>query len=52
MIGDSKNDVQASRAAGFQVICVPYGYNHGENIELAQPDAVIQTLAELSKVFE
>jgi len=52
MIGDSKNDVQAARAAGFQVVCVPYGYNHGENIELAQPDAVIQTLAELSKVFE
>lgn len=52
MVGDSKNDVQAARAAGFQVVCVPYGYNHGENIELAQPDAVIQTLAELSKVFE
>jgi len=52
MIGDSKNDVQAARAAGFQVVCVPYGYNHGENIELAQPDAVINTLANISQVIE
>lgn len=52
MIGDSKNDVQAARAAGFQVICVPYGYNHGENIELAHPDAVINTLANISELIE
>ncbi|MGH8232099.1 MAG: HAD-IA family hydrolase, partial [Steroidobacteraceae bacterium] len=27
MIGDSINDVQAARAAGMPVLCVPYGYN-------------------------
>lgn len=44
MVGDSQNDVQAARAAGFMVACVPYGYNHGEDILLSEPDAVIETL--------
>jgi phosphoglycolate phosphatase len=47
MIGDSINDVQAARAAGFQVICVSYGYNHGQDIRLAHPEAVIDSLTEL-----
>ncbi|MDY6991076.1 MAG: phosphoglycolate phosphatase [Pseudomonadota bacterium] len=47
MIGDSINDVQAARAAEFQIICVNYGYNHGEDIRQAQPDAVIDSLAQL-----
>jgi len=52
MIGDSINDVQAARAAGFQVICVSYGYNHGQDIRIAQPDAVIDSLAELPKLLK
>ena len=48
MLGDSINDVQAARAAGFQIICVSYGYNHGEDIRDASPDAVIDSFAELS----
>jgi len=51
MIGDSINDVQAARAAGFQVICVPYGYNHGEDIRIAMPDAMIESLAMLPTLF-
>ncbi len=47
MVGDSVNDVRAARAAGFQVVCVPYGYNHGRDIREAAPDAVIASLAEL-----
>lgn len=47
MIGDSINDVQAARAAHFQIICVSYGYNHGEDIHTAHPDAVIDSFAEL-----
>ncbi len=47
MLGDSKSDVKAARAAGFQIICVSYGYNHGENIHNYQPDAVIDSMAEL-----
>ena len=47
MIGDSKSDVQAARAAGFQIICMSYGYNHGEDIRRYDPDAVIDSMAEL-----
>lgn len=47
MVGDSKTDVAAARAAGCPVVCVPYGYNHGEKIEEAKPDLVIECLTEL-----
>jgi phosphoglycolate phosphatase len=47
MIGDSKSDVAAARAAGFQIVCMSYGYNHGEDIRDYAPDAVIDSMAEL-----
>ncbi len=52
MIGDSVNDVKAARAAGFMVACVPYGYNHGEDIRDARPDLVIENLAALRTELE
>ncbi|MDA1107124.1 MAG: phosphoglycolate phosphatase [Proteobacteria bacterium] len=52
MVGDSVHDVEAARAAGFQVVCVSYGYNHGSDIRAAQPDAVIDSLLELPKLFD
>lgn len=52
MVGDSMHDVQAARSAGFQVVCVPYGYNHGHDIREAKPDAVIESLAALKGLFE
>ncbi len=48
MIGDSKSDVKAARAAGFNIICMTYGYNHGEDIRHYSPDAVIDSMTELS----
>ena len=48
MVGDSISDVKAARAAGFQVVCVSYGYNHGQDIRDAHPDAVIDSMAQLS----
>ena len=48
MLGDSKSDVTAARAAGFQIVCMSYGYNHGEDIRNYSPDAVIDSMAELS----
>ncbi|MBU0656474.1 MAG: phosphoglycolate phosphatase [Gammaproteobacteria bacterium] len=51
MIGDSKSDVKAARAAGFQIICMTYGYNHGEDIRNYEPDAVIDSMAELSNLI-
>jgi phosphoglycolate phosphatase len=51
MIGDSINDVTAARAAGFQIVCMPYGYNHGNDIRDANPDAVIDSLAHLDTLL-
>lgn len=51
MIGDSISDVTASRAAGFSIVCLSYGYNHGIDIRTANPDAVIDTFAELADLF-
>lgn len=47
MLGDSKSDVTAARAAGFQIVCMSYGYNHGEDIRDYRPDAVIDSMTEL-----
>jgi len=47
MVGDSVSDVKAARAAGFPIVCMSYGYNHGEDIRLAEPDAVIDSMVEL-----
>ena len=49
MIGDSMSDVKAARAAGFQIICMSYGYNHGEDIRDYDPDAVIDSFVELER---
>lgn len=51
MIGDSSNDVKAARAAGFQIICMTYGYNHGEDIRDSHPDAVIDSMTELKNLL-
>jgi phosphoglycolate phosphatase len=51
MIGDSISDVKASRAAGFNIVCMSYGYNHGIDIRTANPDAVIDSFAELNSLF-
>ena len=51
LVGDSINDITAARAAGFRVICVSYGYNHGHDIRDAAPDAVIDSIAELPSLL-
>lgn len=51
MIGDSVSDVTAARAAGFQIVCMSYGYNHGMDIRDADPDAVIDSMAELPELL-
>ncbi|MDG2395458.1 phosphoglycolate phosphatase [Candidatus Thioglobus sp.] len=47
MLGDSISDVKASRAAGFDIICMSYGYNHGIDIRHSNPDLVIDSMVEL-----
>lgn len=51
LVGDSISDVKAARAAGFAVICVSYGYNHGLDIRTANPDAVVDSIAEIADLL-
>lgn len=51
MLGDSVSDVKAARAAGFQIVCMSYGYNHGVDIRESSPDAVIDSMAELKDLL-
>jgi phosphoglycolate phosphatase len=52
MIGDSVSDVSAARAAGFQIICMSYGYNHGVDIREAHPDAVVDSMLEIYSLLK
>jgi phosphoglycolate phosphatase len=52
MLGDSQSDVKAARAAGFNIICMSYGYNHGEDIRNYNPDVVIDSMTELSNYIQ
>lgn len=47
IIGDSKHDVQAGRAAGCKVAAVTYGYNHGESIADSEPDLLVDRIDQL-----
>lgn len=47
MIGDSRNDAQAARAAGCPVVLVSYGYNHGEPVRSVDADACVDRLDEI-----
>lgn len=47
VIGDSRNDIAAARAASLPVIVLSYGYNHGEDIHQAGADLVVDSLEEL-----
>lgn len=50
MLGDSMSDVKAARAAGFAIVCMSYGYNHGEDIRDYKPDAVVDSMAEIKNI--
>ena len=52
MLGDSTSDVKAARAAGFDIICMSYGYNHGVDIRESRPDAVIDSFVELKDLIQ
>jgi phosphoglycolate phosphatase len=46
MIGDSIHDVNAARAGGCPVVCVPYGYRDGQPVESLEVDGMIRDLSE------
>ncbi len=52
MLGDSSSDIKAARAAGFAIICMSYGYNHGVDIHDSNPDVVIDSMTELKSLIK
>lgn len=51
-IGDSSNDTQAARAAGCRALIVPYGYNHGQPVQNADADDIVQTLLDAANLLQ
>ncbi|ALO33471.1 phosphoglycolate phosphatase [Colwellia sp. MT41] len=47
MIGDSKNDILAAKAANIDSVGLTYGYNYGEDIATYQPQWCFDTFNEL-----
>lgn len=47
MIGDSRNDVEAARAAQVDCVALSYGYNHGEPLQLCNPQYIVDDLMQL-----
>jgi len=47
MVGDSRNDAEAARAAGMPVVLVPYGYTEGQDPRLLPCDHMVDSLADL-----
>lgn len=47
MVGDSRHDMAAGKAAGFTTVALPYGYNHGEPIAASHPDWLLDSLSQL-----
>jgi phosphoglycolate phosphatase len=52
MVGDSKNDIQAAKAAGCRSLGLTYGYNYGEDIALSGPDFVADSLVTLVELIK
>jgi phosphoglycolate phosphatase len=47
VVGDSRNDAEAARAAGCPVVLVTYGYNHGEPVRGVDADGYVDSLAHI-----
>ena len=47
MVGDSKNDILAAKAANMESIGLKYGYNYEEDIALYQPEAVFDDFSDI-----
>ncbi|MGB6135428.1 MAG: phosphoglycolate phosphatase [Shewanella sp.] len=52
MVGDSKNDILAAKAANVMSIGLTYGYNYGEDIGLSNPDAVCEHFSDIGKYLQ
>ena len=51
MVGDSKNDILAAKAAKMESIGLTYGYNYGEDIGLHGPEVVYDDFSDIVAAF-
>lgn len=51
-VGDEIRDVSAARAVGLKIASVTWGYNTRAVLALKEPDAIVDTPAELIRVLE
>lgn len=51
MVGDRKFDVEGAKAMRLVSVAVSYGYAQGEELQLAQPDYIADTVEELQKIL-
>jgi phosphoglycolate phosphatase len=51
MVGDSINDLLAARAAKIPFVCVPYGYNEGNDPRELPCVALIEDLSQLAPLL-
>jgi phosphoglycolate phosphatase len=51
MIGDRRYDVHGARANQIDVISVGYGYGTAEELRVASPDFIVQSVADLSNLL-
>jgi phosphoglycolate phosphatase len=51
MVGDGPQDIEAGRRAGCRTIGVLGGFLPAERLSAAQPDVLIESLAELPQIL-
>ena len=51
MVGDRKFDVEGAKAMKLTSVAVSYGYAQGDELALAGPDYVVDTVEELQKIL-
>ncbi|MFT5878969.1 MAG: phosphoglycolate phosphatase [Moritella sp.] len=51
MVGDSKNDIIAAKAAGFSSLGLTYGYNYGIPISESAPNFVADDIGDVLKIL-
>lgn len=51
LVGDSEVDIQTARAAGVRGICVTWGLRDPVALRAANPDVLVETVAELAALF-
>ena len=50
-VGDSRNDIEAAKAAHCPTAAMTYGYNYGKPITLSQPDYVLDDFADILPII-